>query len=141
MCQRIKFEFVCRDRRPRLSMNTYKICIVNLWSIVNRLHIFVQILHFVRTVEDACPYIQPPILRTNKASISPINKNLSVLFPFPKSFGTLLQKSKKEVERNFDRRPDFVNLSVAWCVPVLTARTYFSNRFHFLRVLHPKTPI
>jgi len=29
----------------------------------------------------------------------------------------------KEVERNFDRRPDFVNLSVAWCVPEFITQT------------------
>ena len=29
----------------------------------------------------------------------------------------------KEVERNFDRRPDFVNLSVAWCVSEFITQT------------------
>ena len=32
---------------------------------------------YSRTVEDACPYTQIPILRTDKASITPLNKNLS----------------------------------------------------------------
>ena len=34
----------------------------------------------------------------------------------------------KKVERNFDRRPDFVNLSVAWCVSELITQTRLSKQ-------------
>ena len=34
----------------------------------------------------------------------------------------------KEVERNFDRRPDFVNLSVAWCVPKFITQTRLTEQ-------------
>ena len=44
----------------------------------------------------------------------------------------------KEVERNFDRRPDFVNLSVAWCAPVLTTRTCFSQPLPFFACFSPE---
>ena len=34
----------------------------------------------------------------------------------------------KEVERNFDRRADFVNLSVAWCVPERITLTWLAEQ-------------
>ena len=45
-CRYTKFRSFCRDGRPRPSVNTHKICIVDLWVITTNPHNFILIFHF-----------------------------------------------------------------------------------------------
>ena len=69
-----KLDLDCRDRRPRLSVNTNKICSANLWDITNNPHDFDQIFRFYADSRGRLSLqIVPTFVRKH-----PLNKNLSV---------------------------------------------------------------